>query len=386
MEAVALFDFFRYGCSVFFVALQGLLMFGLLREWRRDKRAVHAGMVGEPAKVSVIIPVHNEQERMMRLLETILVQDYPAEIVFVDDRSDDESPAMLAACAERAGALGINCRIITLTENPGPNFKQFALSRGFAEAGGELLLLTDGDCTLSPGWIRAMVARMGDRSIGAMIGPVFKRADAGGFLARYQCYDHAIRYNHLAGAIGLGAAAGGFGNNLIVRRAALEAAGGYGAVHQGPTEDAALIALIRRHSGYRIAASVLTDTAVETCGEESWRKFVAQTLRWNNGGLFSRDLFTRLGYNLLMILSGACTLAAFLLPFFPKLWPLPLAMLIVMLGNTLAMFVLFRKKLPKAGPAQLGYVPALFFTPPFFTLITLMGYCRVKARWKGKKI
>ncbi len=54
---------------------------------------------------------------------------------------------------------------------------------------------------------------------------MFKKNPGKGFFFLYQCYDHVIRYNYLAGAIGLGAAGGGFGNNLIIRKKALDAAG-----------------------------------------------------------------------------------------------------------------------------------------------------------------
>jgi glycosyltransferase involved in cell wall biosynthesis len=155
-----LYDIFRYGHCVFFVTLQTLLMFGFFLEWRRDKRAYNQQAV--QAKVSVIIPIHNESRRMEGLLRTLLVQTCPAEIIFVDDRSTDESPAMLERFVRDAEMRGMDCKIITLNENPGPNCKQYALSRGIAEAKGDYFLFTDGDCEVPPGWIRAMLQRMND--------------------------------------------------------------------------------------------------------------------------------------------------------------------------------------------------------------------------------
>jgi Glycosyltransferases, probably involved in cell wall biogenesis len=384
---LAIFDIFCYGHGIFFVALQSLLMSGFFLEWLRDKKA--AGKDGPFPKVSLIVPIHNEGRRMGALLESLLVQesDCHLEIIFVDDRSDDESPAMLAKFAGDAAERGIeNCRIITLGENPGPNYKQYALSAGIAQARGDYFLFTDGDCEVPPGWIRTMSRRMGDPGVGAVIGPVFKKKQGKGFFSLYQCYDHAVRYNYLAGAIGLGAAGGGFGNNLIISRAALDAAGGYGAVPPSVTEDAALISLIRSQRKYRVHAVALPDAAVETVAENTWRTFISQTLRWNNGGLFSPEPITRFNYNLLMLVITTGILAIPLLPFFPGLWPLPAGVFIVMLENTIAAFGLFRKKLPPGGPLNLGYVLTLLFTPVYFSFMTIMGYCRVKIKWKGKKI
>jgi len=366
-------------------------MFGFFLEWLRDRKTYKIDSL--PLKVSLIVPIHNEGRRMEALLKSLLEQDYWhsegswAEIIFVDDRSDDESPAMLAKFTVEATEHGMeNCKIITLRENPGPNYKQYALSAGIAQAQGDYFLFTDGDCEVPPGWIRAMSRRMSDPEVGAVIGPVFKKKQGRGFFRLYQCYDHAVRYNYLAGAIGLGAAGGGFGNNIIISRAALDAAGGYGAVSPSPTEDAALISLIRSQGKYRVHAIALPDAAVETVAEDTWRGFISQTLRWNNGGLFSPEPMTCFNYNLLMLVITTGILAIPLLPFFPGLWPMTAGVYIVMIENTIAAFGLFRKKLPPGGPLNLGYVLTLLFTPVYFSLMTIMGYCRVKIKWKGKEI
>jgi len=383
-----LFKILSYGHGIFFVALQTALMIGFFFEWLRDRKAAILNGNMKPqadtARVSVIIPIHNEEERMESLLRSLLVQSFPAQIIFVDDRSTDKSPAMLARFADEARKRGIDCVIITLSENPGPNHKQFALSRGITEAGGDYFLFTDGDCEVPPDWIRAMAGRMRDEKTGAVIGPVFKKKPQRGFFFLYQCYDHLVRYNYLAGAIGLGAAGGGFGNNMIISKKALEKAGGYDAIPPSPTEDAALISQIRKISGYRVRAAAHIDAAVETRAEKSWVSFINQTLRWNNGGLFSPEALTRFNYNLLMLVISTGILAIPFLPFFPGLWPMPAGVFIVMIENTIAIFALFRAKMPRAGIlAKFGYFLALLFTPVYFTLMTLMGYAKIKTTWKN---
>ncbi len=261
---LSFYDIFRYGHAVFFVALHAFLMLGLFFEWLRDKKTLKQKTVG--AKVSVIIPVHNEEKRIEGLLRTLLAQTCPAQIIFIDDRSSDNSPVMLSQFARIAAQRGFDCRIITLSENPSINKKQFAISLGIAEADGEYFLFTDGDCVLPPNWIRAMADKIQDGKTGAVIAPVFKKKGKG-FLSIYQCYDHAVRYIYLAGAIGLGAAGGGFGNNMIVSRLALDAAGGYDSVPSSPTEDAALISKIRRGGKYSIRAALHSDVSANVSVE-----------------------------------------------------------------------------------------------------------------------
>ena len=393
------FTVFRIVFFAAFVGLHCVLMAGLALEWWRDRKASLAGRAGgagpadlhagAPPKVSVIIPVHDESLRMDRLLESLAAQEYPAmEIIFVNDRSTDGGPQKLERFVRRMTEPGRGeCRIITLTENPGPNHKQYALERGIEAAGGEFLLLTDADCEVPPRWIAAMVRRLADERIGAVIGPVFKTIGGKGFFWFYQCLDHAVRYMYLVGSSGIGAAGGGFGNNLILRRESLDAIGGYGSVPFSPTEDAALVARIRSHSPYQVHSAVGADTLVFTGPEKTWGALLNQTLRWNNGGLFSPDLVARLSFGYLMISISMGILAIPLLPFFPGLWPLPLGVGLSMLMDTIAMRRLFGHALPQGGvPTALYYLFQLLFTPAWMTLLTLFGFFGVKINWKGSPV
>jgi cellulose synthase/poly-beta-1,6-N-acetylglucosamine synthase-like glycosyltransferase len=430
-SAWILYNIFRFGFALVFVGLHCVLMVGLFLEYRRDKRArrdfpaLAAGTAAaagfetvdtvpfeESAEfrplVSVIVPFNNEALRMEGLLRTLGLQDFPnAEYIFVDDRSTDGSLAMLRSFAETHGHV----RIISLGENPGPNHKQYALGRGIDAAKGELLLFTDADCEASPSWIGSMALRMTDERVGAIIGPVFKlqggppanlppanppvrptaASKEGGarnsrgqrFFRVYQCFDHAIRYMYLAASTGIGAAGGGFGNNLILRRAALDAIGGYDAIPPSPTEDAALVSQIRADSKYQVRSACGADVYIMTRGENSWGALLNQTLRWNNGGLFSPELSTRLNFGFLMITISMGILAIPLIPFIPSLWPLPVGVLIVMTMNTLAILMAFGSALPKAGPM---YIIHAILTPIHFTLLTILGFCGISFEWKGSRV
>jgi cellulose synthase/poly-beta-1,6-N-acetylglucosamine synthase-like glycosyltransferase len=391
--------------GIFYVSLQSALLAGLFLERRREIRGLKPGgessgkSSGVLPRVSVVVPVHNEEPYLPALLEDLAAQEYGGvEIVLVDDRSTDGTAALLAGFARSRD----NVRIIRLEENPGPNHKQYALAKGLAAAAGDFFLFTDADCHIGPAWARSMAARMGDPRTGAIIAPVFRqwRPGGGSFLWSYQIYDHVVRFVYLAGAVGLGAAGGGFGNNLILRRGALEAAGGYAAVPASPTEDAALISLIRSSTAYRVRAVYGTGTHVFTKSEPSWKALVNQTLRWNNGGLFSPEIVTRINYTILMLTIAVSVLALFLLPLFPKLWPMPLAQLIVMLENTAgALFIAGggtwggggATREASGGAVKATHRPSLppvfwlrelLFMPFYMTLMTALGFLGVKTTWK----
>ena len=393
MGFVLFYDIFRFSYLVIFTGLHAALMTGIILEWLRDKQALKSAVekkpcpsetgTREPPNVSVIIPVHNESRRIEGLLRSLAAQDYPqAELIFVDDRSQDETPDMVAAFIQNLPE-GAPARMITLKENPGPNYKQYALARGIEVSSGEFILFTDADCEMSPHWIQAMVTRMIDKRIGVAIGPVLKRSGGKGFFHLYQCFEHGIRYVYLAGATGLGAAGGGFGNNLILRRASLDAVGGYENVPPSPTEDAALISKIRSCSDYKIRSALAVDTHVITQGEDTWKSLVNQTLRWNNGGLFSPDTVTRFNYTFLVITISMGILTLPLLPFIPSIWPLPIGVLASMTLNTIANLGLFGRSLPKQ---RLAYILTLLFTPVYFTFLTALGFWGIKPKWKDQAV
>ena len=366
-----------------FTGLHLALMLGIFLEWRREKAILKNTDTALPL-VSVIIPVHNESKRIKTLLKSIEAQVYPkAEYIFIDDRSEDDSAQLINAFIQKAGQG--KARIITLKENPGPNFKQYALTKGIESATGEFYLFTDADCEVPPLWIRGMIKRMSNEKNGAMIGPVLKRLGGKGFFHLYECYEHGVRYVYLAGSVGLGAAGGGFGNNLILRRSCLDAVGGYDKVPPSPTEDAALVSLIRSSTKFKVRAALGSDVHVITQGEDSWRALIKQTLRWNNGGLFSPDLTTRLNYNFLMITITMGVLALPLVPFFPLIWLLPLGPVTVMIFNTIANFAFLGASLP-GQRFSFGYALTLLFMPVYMALMTIMGFLGIKPEWKGKKV
>ena len=389
------FNIFRFSYYGVFVGLHIALQAGVFLERLRERKALKIS-IGELPAVSVIIPVHNESHRIERLLKSLEAQNYPqAEFIFVDDRSRDGSAEMIAEFIRRMGSDKLPARmpsvrippvkLISLKDNPGPNFKQHALAQGIEVSTGEFILFTDADCEIPPHWIEGMVKRMSDEKVGAAIGPVLKRYDKKDFFHLYQCYEHGVRYVYLAGSAGLGAAGGGFGNNMILRRASLDAVGGYEKVPLSPTEDAALVSRIRSCSNYKIRAALGSDVHVITEGEDTWINFINQTLRWNNGGIFSPDPATRFNYNFLMITITMGVLAFPLLPFIPSIWPLPLGPFTVMVFNTIANLGLFGVSLPRRN-FNFGYMLTLLFTPVYFALMTILGFLGVKPKWKGEKV
>ena len=107
--------------------------------------------------LSIVIPVHNEERSILPLydrLTSVLDQvQRPYEILFVDDASTDRSFDLLANLVETDGHL----KVIRLRRNFG---QTAALSAGFHEAKGEVVIAMDGDLQHAPEDIPALLKKI----------------------------------------------------------------------------------------------------------------------------------------------------------------------------------------------------------------------------------
>lgn len=187
--------------------------------------------------VRIIVPARNEEATLPRVLPALLAQDYPGSwsIVIVDDRSEDGT-------GREARALG-GSRTTVLEGKALPAGwagKVWAMDQGAAGATEPYLLLTDADILHAPGSLRRLVAESERDGLGL-----------NSRMARLRCESAAERllippfvwfFNLLypmrrVGEPGRAAAAGGC---VLLRRAALEGAGGFPSIRSEIIDDVSL--------------------------------------------------------------------------------------------------------------------------------------------------
>jgi glycosyltransferase involved in cell wall biosynthesis len=107
--------------------------------------------------ISVVIPVHNEEPSLLplydRLTSVLTALGRPYEVIFVDDASTDRSFELLANLVETDPHLAV----VRLRRNFG---QTAALSAGFHEAQGEVIVSLDGDLQHAPEDIPALLAKL----------------------------------------------------------------------------------------------------------------------------------------------------------------------------------------------------------------------------------
>lgn len=106
--------------------------------------------------LAVVFAARNEAAEVERATRSMLAQDYPAlEVIAVDDRSTDDTGAILDAIAAEDPRL----RVVHVRElPPGWLGKNHALEEAGRSTSAEWILFTDADVVLAPGTLRRSVA------------------------------------------------------------------------------------------------------------------------------------------------------------------------------------------------------------------------------------
>jgi chlorobactene glucosyltransferase len=149
---------------------------------RRPTLADHPPVRSGPL-LSVVVPARDESVNIVPCLRSILATEYaPCEVIVVDDRSRDDTAALVRELAAAPEARG-RVRLITGSDPPTGWFgKQWALVQGYRAAQGELLLFTDADTLHGAELIgRAVAARAAER---ADLLTVIPRQEMGSFWER----------------------------------------------------------------------------------------------------------------------------------------------------------------------------------------------------------
>lgn len=117
-------------------------------------------------KVSILIPVRNEENNILNLLKSIQQQDYQNyEVLILDDSSTDNTYALCEAFAARHSQFSL---LRGKELPPGWLGKNYACYQLAKKATGSFLLFLDADETIAPGLINSALHRMHLKNLGLL--------------------------------------------------------------------------------------------------------------------------------------------------------------------------------------------------------------------------
>jgi hopene-associated glycosyltransferase HpnB len=350
--------------------------------WRTDQRLPAEPVPAAWPSVVAVVPARDEAAILPQTLPTLLTQEYQGQltVLLVDDESSDGTADIAAALgAARPGRLRV---IAGQPAPPGWAGKVWAMAQGLRAAGkAEYVLFTDADIAYAPGALSALVRAAGDRVLVSQM--ALLRTDTTTerllipafvyFFAQLFPFRRVNRRGRTA------AAAGGC---MLVRRSALEAAGGLGPIRGARIDDVALGALLKSEGGdcwLGFSADVV-----------SRRRYSGLAEIWD---MVARSAYTQLRYSPI-ILAGtiAGMVILYLLPAAAALAGLVLLsgwLAVAGFGAWVIMSVTYVPvlRLYQLSPVRAVFLPAI---GALYTAMTISSASRYYAgqggEWKGRTI
>jgi chlorobactene glucosyltransferase len=332
-------------------------------------------------RVSVIIPARDEEANIGRVVRSVAIQPDAAEIVVVNDQSQDRTAEIL----ERLKGEFPNLQVLSSGLLPdGWTGKAHAVTTGVRAARGEWLLLTDADTEHLPGSLESLLACAKSEDLDllsvspgqetptwwekAVIPLVFVE------LAR------RFRFEDVSNPESPAAAANG--QYILIRREIYERVGGHAAVRGEVLEDVALAQRVKAAGGKILfePGSVWVRTRMYRTFGEMWRGWTKNLFL-----LYERDLGR-------VIVKVAELVAGDVLPNLAS--PVLATFLAAGLGGQATgvalagciLWVLIRQGQYARTLANLGYDPALaMYKPIGSSLLALLFLNSARAHlWAGK--
>ncbi len=286
--------------------------------WRRGARP---GSSDLRPLVSVIGAARTEEQNIDRCLASLAELRYPEEyleILVIDDGSTDATPERIAAWAAHSPRIRPLKTGGVVGDLRG---KANAVAQAIGQSRGEIILTTDADCAVPPGWIEEIV-RQYTPETGCVCGITLLEHE--GLFTGMQSLDWAYLLTIASAGVGWNFPLSAVGNNMSFRREAYDAVGGYEGIGFSVTEDFALFKAIGYRTQWKVRYPVRKESLVWSKPCPTWRDLYLQKKRWGKGGVAIHPL----GYLIMSVgfLMSVGVLAAPFLAADLRLWPLLIGM------------------------------------------------------------
>jgi cellulose synthase/poly-beta-1,6-N-acetylglucosamine synthase-like glycosyltransferase len=231
-------------------------------------------------KLTIIIPVRNEQDNILNLLKDLNNQTYPFEnfeVIIANDGSTDGTEKIVLNFQDLAQ---FDLKLLNILNEAGSSPKKKAIQKSIEISSGELIITTDGDCRVLGNWLSS-------------IEEIYKQKDAKLISSTVTFIDEKSIWNafqiiEFASLIGSGACAMYLkkpnmcnGANIAYTREAFEEVNGFeGNEHLASGDDEFLMHKIANIYPKKVVFNMDKNTIVQTKSQPDFSHFYQQRKRW----------------------------------------------------------------------------------------------------------
>ena len=258
-----------------------------MRHLRRARVAQAAANATPPSSlppVTIFKPVHGMEEQLRENLESFFQQDYPEYEVIFGVR-DADNPAVRVVEEIRARYPQVTSRLIVSGPPEWPNAKVFSLDKMIAASSRSHFIISDSDVRVAPDFLRNTIPPLLDAKVG-LVTCMYRGIPASDFWSSLEALGLSVEMS--SGVMVADMMEGmrfALGPAMAVRRDAIDAIGGIGAVADYYSDDFELGNRISAKGfkvilSHHIVRNVLTSrSALRTLGDQ---------LRWMKSTRYSR--------------------------------------------------------------------------------------------------
>jgi cellulose synthase/poly-beta-1,6-N-acetylglucosamine synthase-like glycosyltransferase len=252
----------------------------LIFTWLKMRKNQSITSSEKDTKLTIIIPVRNEAENIVKLLQDLDNQDYPFqnfEVIIANDGSTDDTADFVLAFQESAR---YSLRLLNIFEEKGTSPKKRAIQKSIEISSGELIITTDGDCRVSNNWLSSIQQFYKSTDAKLISSPV-TFIDENSFWNTAQIIEFASLIGSGACAMYLNKPNMCNGANIAYTREVFENIGGYaGNEHLASGDDEFLMHKIAKIYPKQVLFNANQDSIVKTKSQPNIEHFYQQRKRW----------------------------------------------------------------------------------------------------------
>ncbi len=230
--------------------------------------------------VTIIVAARNEEKNIGTCLESLNLLKYSEgklEIIIVDDYSEDNTGKIIDEFIKDKPRF----RKIYPDEKSGLLGKVNSVASAVKQAKGEIILLTDADCTVPSTWAETVVSYY-QNNVGMVNG--FTVLNNDNIFSGIQSVDLVFLLSTAAGTINLNYPISCIGNNMSFRKEAYMETGGYEKLPFSVTEDFMLMKGVAELKRYKIIYPLDRKAVVVSKVCPDLNELIKQKKRWGRGG------------------------------------------------------------------------------------------------------